>query len=209
MEATHLETLTINGKGVFFPYDLARRFSFPSLRSASVKYLSTRPYMALDSAGVTVFIGSALRTVRTLELDFDIGYDLSPVLITGLESCLHLEHLTLHAYGRDADAGVDVITALSKTDTPWLCPRLQTLTLHICPQALGDFGALLNLATKRAASRVSAGQGLTEISVYLKEYVDESGADKHELSLLRQLLNGILSSPSRLPQWPSPYAPRS
>ncbi|KZV78094.1 hypothetical protein EXIGLDRAFT_692609, partial [Exidia glandulosa HHB12029] len=145
VEATHLETLTVKGEDCFFPYNLARCLSFPSLRQASVKYLSPRPGIVLHSAAVTVFIGSALRT---------------------------LEHLTLHAYSHDAGAGVDLITALStppsNTHTSWLCPWLQTLTLHICP----DFaGALLNLATKRAASASESapGQRLTKISVFLKE----------------------------------------
>ncbi|KZV87477.1 hypothetical protein EXIGLDRAFT_723695 [Exidia glandulosa HHB12029] len=189
LDLPHLETLTVDGvKGrAFFSLDVARRLNFPSLRKAIVRarFEEDLDPTRIDSR-VTAFMRSALRTARTLELDFDVKPDLSLAIVEGLETCAELEHLTFSTY-----PGVEVIKAMStpRADGMWLCPRLHSVSLHLHAELLHDNAVregVMELATARGAT------GLGRVDLHLKD--SESGGDLNVLSAFQGRLNGIVSS---------------
>ncbi|KZV87476.1 hypothetical protein EXIGLDRAFT_839951 [Exidia glandulosa HHB12029] len=167
----NLESLTVAVSDAFFPLETARRFSFPSLRKASIRSRSSDDDgAAVDDSraqAATAVIRSGLYTVRELELDF--GRDLSPAIVEGLELCDHVECLTLQAY-----PGVGVMKGLSIpcADETWLSPQLQTTVLHIHPDTLGDetvgLGkAVIDLVAARCAGLPES--GLTRAVIHPSE----------------------------------------
>ncbi|KZV99643.1 hypothetical protein EXIGLDRAFT_724642 [Exidia glandulosa HHB12029] len=197
--APNLESLTIEDRDRFFSSGLARCFSFPSLRKATIKSICDDDDDAgfVDSAAVTAFIGSALRSVHRLELAFRVGYDLSAAVVSGLEACLQLEHFVLHTYG--LQSGVGVVTALStlRMDGTWLCPRLRTMELGI--HAAGDFDeAMVNLAIARGVGVSDSGRGLREISVHVMSFSADVSRGFALQARLDSILTGHVTAQTRV-----------
>ncbi|KZV87471.1 hypothetical protein EXIGLDRAFT_723689 [Exidia glandulosa HHB12029] len=167
MVLAHLETLRINGiDSLLIHDDIAQSFSCPSLRSAKL-HGTCDDYnngLVVAPSAVTLFMQSALQTVRALELNLALSRESSdaelvPAVVEGLVSCAQLEHLAYHIH-----TGVGIIAALStpQTDGTWVCPRLHTLSVHISYRVLDD-EPLRGEAVKLAIAR--QGTGLKKIEV--------------------------------------------
>ncbi|KZV86486.1 hypothetical protein EXIGLDRAFT_724754 [Exidia glandulosa HHB12029] len=191
MVLAHLETLRINGiDSLLIHDDIAQSFSCPSLRSAKLHgncddYING---LVVVPSAVTLFMQSALQTVRTLELDLGLSRESSdaelvPAVVEGLGSCAQLEHLAYHVH-----TGLGIITALStpQTDGTWVCPRLHTLSVHISYRVLDD-EPLRGEAVKLAIAR--QGTGLKKIEV-----LSERRGDTSDWLPFQGLLDQILST---------------
>ncbi|KZV92871.1 hypothetical protein EXIGLDRAFT_717839 [Exidia glandulosa HHB12029] len=153
---THLDLSIVGGMDI----NVARSFSFPSLRVAKIEI---REGDTIRTGAMISFFHTALATVRELELNYDVGSGIA----VGLQACLLLERLDLHIWRND-DNAVEILGILAAPPVNgdwWSCPHLHTLALSgRVKQTIAD--VLISLASARRPGATSGPPvALTKIEI--------------------------------------------
>ncbi|KZV87545.1 hypothetical protein EXIGLDRAFT_752175 [Exidia glandulosa HHB12029] len=180
--AEHLETLVLDDLVGPMDLNVARSFSFPSLREAKISISDPHEF---EADVIAAFMQSALPAVKTLRLV--LSSKLGPAI--GLRNCVQLQHLTLVSNFSTSDDPLELLAALSipGLDGSWLCPRLETLSLSLFFTS-GAEDAIVNLATARRCGAPSNPQ------TFLKTIHMSSYGLLDNIVAFRKRVNSILAS---------------